>query len=104
MFDNTHIIFSLFRIVTLLLVKMKLNSQTSFFAFLVIFGLAKSAAVPTALSSDTSEYLRVLAGIKAGTLKLPSQNMSSIPWVYSSQGLEFEEKLKQSMFILNFNF
>ena len=83
---------------------MKLNSLTSFLAFLAISGLAKFASVPTASSSDTSEYLRVLAGIKSGTVKLPSQNMSAIPWVYTSQGLEFEEKLKQSKFILNFNF
>ena len=85
---------------TLLLCEMKLNSLSSSLAFLAICALAKYAgSVPTAVSSDTSEYLRVLAGIKSGTLKLPSQNMSTVPWVYSSQGLEFEEKLKESKFI-----
>ena len=69
---------------------------------LALIGIAKSSYVPTAPVGDTAEYLRVLAAIKSGTVKLPSQNISGIPWVYTSQGLKFEEKLKQSKF-LNFH-
>ena len=79
---------------------MKLNILSNFVAFLAICSLAKSAgAEPSAVSPDTSEYLRVLAGLKMGTLKLPSQNISTVPWVYSSQGQEFEAKLKESKLI-----
>ena len=80
---------------------MKVKISTCCLA-LVLAGIAKSSYVPTAAAGDTAEYLRVLAGIKTGTVKLPSQNISGIPWVYTSQGLKFEEKLKQSKF-LNFH-
>jgi hypothetical protein len=80
---------------------MKLKISTCCLAFLALAGLAKSASVPN--SGDTSEYLRLLAGIKSGTVTLPGQNMSAIPWVYTSQGLKFEEKLKQSKRIINFH-
>ena len=83
---------------------MKLNILSSFVAFLAISSLAKFAdAVPGAVSPDTSEYLRVLAGLKMGTLTLPSQNVSTVPWVYSSQGQEFEAKLKENKLIQHLN-
>jgi hypothetical protein len=95
--------FHVFRIVNTVLAKMKLNvCTTCCLAFLAFAGLGMSASVPK--SGDTSEYLRLLAGIKSGNVTLTGQNMSaSIPWVYTSQGLKFEEKLKQRKMIIKFS-
>ena len=83
---------------------MKLNILSSFVAFLAISSLAKFVdAEPEAVAPDTSEYLRVLAGLKMGTLTLPSKNVSTVPWVYTSQGQEFEAKLKESKLIQHLN-
>jgi hypothetical protein len=83
---------------------MKLNILSSFVAFLAISSLAKFVdAEPGAVAPDTSEYLRVLAGLKMGTLTLPSKNVSTDPWVYTSQGQEFEAKLKESKLIQHLN-
>ena len=84
---------------------MKLSARTTcLLAFLAFAGLAMSAQMPKSLHGDTSEYLRLLAGIKSGNVTLTGQNMSaSIPWVYTSQGLKFEEKLKERKIVINFN-
>ena len=87
-----------FSIVYTVIARMKLKISTCCL-FLALVGLAKFASVPN--SGDTSEYLRLLAGIKSGTVTLPGQNMSAIPWVYTSQGLKFEEKLKVFKFYDN---
>ena len=96
--------FHVFSIVNAVPAKMKLNvSTTCCLAFLGFAVLGMSASVPK--SGDTSEYLRLLAGIKSGNVTLPGQNVSaSIPWVYTSQGLKFEEKLKQRKMIINFHY
>ena len=91
-----------FSIVNTVVARMKLEISTCCLAFLALVGLAMSASVPH--SGDTSEYLRLLAGIKSGTVTLPGQNMSAlVPWVYTSQGLKFEEKLKQRKRVINFH-
>jgi hypothetical protein len=83
---------------------MKLINLSSFVAFLAISPFAKFVdAKPEAVAPDTSEYLRVLAGLKMGTLTLPSKNISTVPWVYTSQGQEFGAKLKESKLIQNLN-
>ena len=79
---------------------MKVSFSTCILA-LALIGLAQSSDAPTAPVGDTAEYLKVLAAIKSGTVKFPNQNITGVPWVYSSQGLEFEKKLKQCKF-LNF--
>ena len=94
--------FHLFQDCNTVVARMKLKISTCCLAFLALVGLGISASVPS--SGYTSEYLRLLAGIKSGNVTLPGQNMSaSIPWVYTSQGLKFEEKLKQRKRILNFH-
>ena len=75
---------------------MKLLSLSSFVALLVSLSARSVDAEPKANAPDTSEYLRVLSGLKMGTLTLPSKNISSNPWTYSSQGQEFGAKLKES--------
>jgi hypothetical protein len=75
---------------------MKLINLSSFVALLVSLSARSVDAVPKANAPDTSEYLRVLSGLKMGTLTLPSKNISSDPWTYSSQGQEFGAKLKES--------
>ena len=76
---------------------MKMNFSNCILV-LALIGTARSFIVPASPFGDTVEYLRVLAAIKSGTVKIPNQNISGIPWVYTSQGLEFEKKLKQSEF------
>ena len=79
---------------------MKVNFSTCILA-LALIGIAQSSYAPTGPVGDTAEYLRVLAALKLGTVKIPNQNITRAPWIYTSNGLEFEEKLKQSKF-LNF--
>ena len=80
---------------------MKMNFSNCILV-LALIGPTRSFHVPAAPFGDTAEYLKVLAAIKSGTVKIPNQNISGILWVYTSQGLEFEKKLKQSEF-LNFH-
>ena len=75
---------------------MKLINLSSFVALLVSLSARSVDAEPKANAPDTSEYLRVLSGLKMVTLTLPSKNVSSDPWTYSSQGQEFGAKLKES--------
>jgi hypothetical protein len=83
---------------------MKLIILSSFVALLAISLFAHFVdAEPEAVAPDTSEYLRVLSGLKMGTLTLPSKNISTVPWVYTSQGQEFGAKLKESKLIQNLN-
>ena len=76
---------------------MKVSFSTCILA-LALIGLAQSSDAPTAPVGDTAEYLRVLAALKSGTVKMPNLNITGTPWTYTSQGLEFEKKLKQSEF------
>ena len=82
---------------------MKLINLSSFVALLVSLSARSVDAEPKANAPDTSEYLRVLSGLKMGTLTLPSKNISTVPWVYTSQGQEFGAKLKESKLIQNLN-
>ena len=93
------------RTLRLCLAKMKLSACTTcLLAFLAFAGLAMSAQMPNSLHGDTSEYLRLLAGIKSGNVTLTGQNVSAaIPWVYTSQGIKFQEKLKQGKMIIKFS-
>ena len=84
--------------------EMLLMSPTSrLLAFFLVFGLAMPAQMPSPLPGDTSEYLRILSGLKAGNLTLKANNVSaSIPWTYNSQGIKFQKKLKEGKNIINF--
>jgi hypothetical protein len=62
----------------------------------ILFGLAQFSYPPTGQVSDVGEYHRVLKALKAGTMKMPDLNDTAQPWNYTSQGLEFGKKLKQS--------
>ena len=64
----------------------------------ILLGLAQFSYPPTDVG-DVGEYLRVLKALKAGTMKMPDLNDTAQPWNYTSQGLEFERKLKQSEFL-----
>jgi hypothetical protein len=91
---NTYAIFNNFRIVYTGLAKMRLNVLLSFCsAFLLLSALGLSTTAPKA--GDTTEYLRLLAGIKYGNLTFKGNMSASKLWVYTSQGLKFEEKLKE---------
>ena len=49
-------------------------------------------------AENTAEYLRLLAGLKAGNATLPARNVSTVsPWTYNLQSLKFQEKLKQGL-------
>ena len=86
-----------------MLAKIKLNVLQAFCsAFLVFAALGLSASVPK--SGDTSEYLRILAGIKNGNVTVKGNMSASTPWVYTSQGLKFEEKLKERKIVINFHY
>ena len=75
---------------------MKLSGLSSFVALLIFLSARSVDARPEADGpADTSEYLRILNGLKKGTLTLPIKNISSDPWTYSSQGQEFGAKLKE---------
>ena len=103
---NVNLIcFQNFSTLCLFLAKMKLSARkTCLLAFLAFVGLAMSAQMPNSLHGDTSEYLRLLAGIKSGNVTLTGQNVSAaIPWVYTSQGIKFQEKLKQGKMIIKFS-
>jgi hypothetical protein len=76
---------------------MKMNFSNCILV-LALIGIAQSSYPPTAPVGDTAEYLRVLAALKSGTVKMPNLNITGTPWTYTSQGLEFEKKLKQSEF------
>ena len=65
----------------------------------ILLGLAQFSYPPTGQVADAGEYLRVLKALKAGTMKMPDLNITGTPWNYTSQGLEFERKLKQSEFL-----
>jgi hypothetical protein len=67
-----------------------------------LLGLAQFSHPPTGPVADVGEYLRVLKALKSGTLKMPDLNVTAQPWNYTSQGLEFERKLKQSEFFRYF--
>jgi hypothetical protein len=75
---------------------MKLLGLSIFVALMIFLSARSVDAMPKADGPDTSEYLRVLNGLKKGTLTLPIRNTSSDPWTYSSQGQEFGAKLKES--------
>jgi hypothetical protein len=77
---------------------MKVNFSTCLLA-LTFIGLAQSSYAPTAPVGDAAEYLRVLTALKSGTMKMPNLNITGTPWNYTSQGLEFKRKLKQSEFL-----
>ena len=77
---------------------MRLNVLLSFCsAFLLLSALGLSATVPKA--GDTTEYLRLLAGIKNGNMTFRGNMSASKPWVYTSQGLQ----LKEPKIVINFN-
>ena len=79
--------------------------KLTFFTFLwasILFGLAQFSYPPTGQVADVVEYLRVLKALKSGTMKMPDSNVTALPWNYTSQGLEFERKLKQSEFFRYF--
>ena len=78
-------------------VKMLLVSASSrLLAFFLVFGVAMPAQMPSPPPGDTSEYLRILSGLKAGNLTLKASDVSaSIPWTYNSQGVKFQQKLKE---------
>jgi hypothetical protein len=66
-------------------------------------GFSTQAQLPGA--ANTAEYLRLLAGLKAGNATLPARNVSTVsPWTYNLQSLKFQEKLKQGLIMpLNSN-
>ena len=77
---------------------MKLTFSTCLWAS-ILFGLAQSSHPPTGQVGDAAEYLRVLKALKSGTMKMPDLNVTGTPWNYTSPGLDFERKLKQSEFL-----
>ena len=79
---------------------MKLTFTKCLWAF-ILLGLAQFSYPPTDVG-DVGEYLRVLKALKAGTMKMPDLNDTAQPWNYTSQGLKFERKLKQSEFFRYF--
>jgi hypothetical protein len=46
-------------------------------------------------SVDTQQYLKTLADMKHGNYSSKGKTTLDQPWVYTSQGSEFEERLKQ---------
>ena len=81
---------------------MRLNVLLSFCsAFLLLSDLGMSATAPK--DGDTTEYLRLLADIKNGNVTFKGNKTASKPWVYTSQGLEFEAKLKERKIVININ-
>jgi hypothetical protein len=77
---------------------MKVNFSACLLASISI-GLAQSSHPPTAQVGDAAEYLRVLTALKSGTMKMPDLNVTGTAWNYTSPGLDFERKLKQSEFL-----
>ena len=67
--------------------------------FLLLSGLGFCAVAPK--SVDTLEYLKVLADIKNGNYTFKGKKTADKPWIYTSQGLEFEAKLKERKFCIN---
>ena len=74
---------------------MKLPCFSTLVALVMLLSARSFDARPEDGPVDTSEYLRILHGLKKGTLTLPARNISSDPWTYSSQGQEFGAKLKE---------
>jgi hypothetical protein len=64
-------------------------------SFLLLSGLGFCASV------DTQEYLQVLADMKHGNYTSKGKKTMDKPWIYTSQGLEFEEKLKECKCYIN---
>ena len=58
---------------------MKLINLSSFVALLVSLSARSVDAEPKANAPDTSEYLRVLSGLKMGTLRFPARTFHPIP-------------------------
>ena len=64
-------------------------------SFLLLSGLGFCASV------DTQEYLQVLADMKHGNYTSKGKKTMDKPWIYTSQGLEFEAKLKECKCYIN---
>ena len=60
-----------------------------------ILMLANLADLGSCVSVDTQQYLNTLADMKAGNYSSKGKTTLDQPWVYTSQGSEFEERLKQ---------
>jgi hypothetical protein len=67
--------------------------------FLLLSGLGFCAVAPK--SVDTQEYLQVLADMKHGNYTSKGKKTMDKPWIYTSQGLEFEAKLKERKCYIN---
>jgi hypothetical protein len=67
--------------------------------FLLLSDLGLCAVAPK--SVDTLEYLKVLANINNGNYTFKGKKTADKPWIYTSQGLEFEAKLKERKFCIN---
>ena len=67
--------------------------------FLLLSGLGFCASAPK--SVDTQEYLQVLADMKHGNYTSKGKKTMDKPWIYTSQGLEFEAKLKECKCYIN---
>ena len=65
----------------------------------ILLGLAQFSYPPTGQVADVGKYLRVLKALKDGNMEMPDLNNTARPWNYTSQGLEFERKLKESEFL-----
>ena len=64
----------------------------------ILLGLAQFSYPPTGQVADVGKYLRVLKALKDGNVEMPDLNNTARPWNYTSQGLEFDRKLKESEF------
>jgi hypothetical protein len=79
---------------------MRLAVMLSFsVAFLLFSDLGMCAVAPK--SGDTLEYLKLLADIKNGNYTFKGNKTADKPWIYTSQGLEFEAKLKERKLCIN---
>ena len=67
--------------------------------FLLLSGLGFCAVAPK--SVDTQEYLQVLADMKHGNYTSKGKKTMDKPWIYTSQALEFEAKLKECKCYIN---